>query len=903
MQNTWGAATEQKKMKTSQPTIGELLQHWARSTPASVALVAPGRKPLTYDAYGRQAEYVRETLSNWGIGRGDRVALVLPTGAEAGVCYVSVCSCATAAPLNPAYTFQEFSLYLERLSIKAAIVLHGNDTAARAVAANLGILLIELNPDYSGPAGTFQLSGGAPATPRRSGLPSADDLALVVQTSGTTSRSKIIPLTHLNVVERAMLENSFFGIGSKDRVLCLNTLYHHSGLKQGVIEPLQSGGSTVGISAFGPADLLELLEEFKPTWCTGAATFFHEIVRIAGSRNADFRRHSLRYFRSGSAPLLPSVANAIEETFGVPILNAYSSSEAGTMTSNPPPPGVQRSETVGIPIGIDVSILDDDGNELPPGEPGEVAARGPTVMHGYEDDSEANAQSFCNGWFRTSDAGYFDQSGYLVLTGRLKEVINRGGEKISPAEVEAALIAHPDVIEAATFPVPHPSLGEFPAAAVVLKAGARVSEEALVRFLRERLADFKVPARLVFLDEIPKSAAGKIQRGQLARVLGIDRMIGDQLHQDTAKGREPTEREYRLQRLWKKALRIEHVGLNDNFFMLGGDSLQAVELFLEIEKEFNHRLPTAALFEAVTVAEISALIEEGEMPGCMVPIQPDGTHSPFFCVHPIHGDVISFYDLAKHLGPDQPFYGIQPVGWDRSTPPFIKTADMAAHYVSEMRKIQPHGPYYLGGYFFGGRIAVYMANILKEAGEEVALLAMIASYNLAGRLYVSFGQWLDRIGWPPGHGRVGQWLDRIGAPPGPGLIWLALRYAWCRINMASVELYERGRRLVLTLVHEWYRATGKSIPLFLCRPDRCNMLMRFEHFHMPTYDGDAVYFRAEIDKYSMLHADAHDTWSRIIKGRLDTIPVTGINDQIMKEPHVKLLAEKLALELARARKK
>ncbi len=152
---------------------------------------------------------------------------------------------------------------------------------------------------------------------------------------------------------------------------------------------------------------------------------------------------------------------------------------------------------------------------------------------------------------------------------------------------------------------------------------------------------------------------------------------------------------------------------------------------------------------------------------------------------------MGFYNLAKHLSPGQPFYGIQSVGWDRSTPPFIKTADMAAHYVSEMRKIQPHGPYCLGGYYFGGRIAVYMANILEEAGEEVALLAMIASNNLAGRLYVSFGQWLDRIGWPPGHGRVGQWLDRIGAPSGRGLIWLALRYAWCRINMASVELYER----------------------------------------------------------------------------------------------------------------
>ncbi len=248
---------------------------------------------------------------------------------------------------------------------------------------------------------------------------------------------------------------------------------------------------------------------------------------------------------------------------------------------------------------------------------------------------------------------------------------------------------------------------------------------------------------------------------------------------------------------------------------------------------------------------------------------------------------MGLYNLAKHLGPDQPFYGIQSLGWDGEVVPFTKSTEMAAHHVAEMRKIQPHGPYYLGGYYSGGRIAVYMANILKELGEEVALLAILGSYSLAGRKYV----------------RIGQWLDRIGAPSGPGRIGLVRRYVRSRIHLAYGELYDRALRSVLFPVYVFYRATGKSLPPLLSRPDACSRLMRNEHRHMPTYEGDAVYFRVEINDHSMSHVDLHDSWNRIIKGRLDTIPLTATADQIVNEPHVKLLAEKLALELARARKK
>jgi thioesterase domain-containing protein len=307
----------------------------------------------------------------------------------------------------------------------------------------------------------------------------------------------------------------------------------------------------------------------------------------------------------------------------------------------------------------------------------------------------------------------------------------------------------------------------------------------------------------------------------------------------------------------------------------------AVDLFLQIELELKHRLPVAALFEAGTVAEMARLIEDGEPQGCLVAIQPEGTRPPFFCVHGASGQVIGFYSLSRYLGPDQPLYGIQSIGWDRSTPPFTRSVDMAAHYVEELRKVQPHGPYYLGGYSFGGRIAVYMADILRRAGEEVALLAIIDSTSLAGRRYVTFGQW----------------LARINAPGGAARIPLALRYAWFRIRKAYDDLYQRGRRLVLFPIREYYRTRGLEVPLSMARPDRLNLLIRHEHRNLPRYDGDAVYFRTAIEDRSMAHPDVKESWTRIITGRLEVIDVPGTHESVIQDPDVRHVAHVLRLRI------
>jgi acyl-CoA synthetase (AMP-forming)/AMP-acid ligase II len=249
----------------------------------------------------------------------------------------------------------------------------------------------------------------------------------------------------------------------------------------------------------------------------------HQALLGLAGRNADvIARGRLRFIRSSSSSLPPQVMTELEAAFGVPVIEAYGMTEAShQMASNPLPPKPRFAGSVGVAAGPEVAVMDGDGNLLPPGELGEIVIRGRNVTAGYESNPSANASAFTNGWFRTGDQGYLDNEGYLRLTGRLKELINRGGEKVSPLEVDTILMDHPAVAQVVTFAMPHDKLGEEVAAAVVLREGAAVDERALRDFASERLAQFKVPRKIVFLSEIPKGATGKLQRIGLAEKLGL----------------------------------------------------------------------------------------------------------------------------------------------------------------------------------------------------------------------------------------------------------------------------------------------------------------------------------------------------------------------------------------------
>ena len=350
----------------------------------------------------------------------------------------------------------------------------------------------------------------------------AEDVALVLHTSGTTSRPKIVPLSQKNLCASGWNIAQTLNLTPSDRCLSIMPMFHIHGLIATVLASVAAGGSVFCTPGFNAFNFFNWLTEAKPTWYSAVPTMHQTILSRAGKNEAAIRANPLRFIRSSSASLPRQVLSELESVFGAPVIESYGMTEAcHQMASNLLPPGARKPGKVGVAAGPELGIMDEAGELLPAGATGEVVIRGDNVTAGYENNAKANAEAFAHGWFHTGDQGVLDEDGYLTITGRLKEIINRGGEKVSPAEVDDVLMDHPAVQQALTFAAPHAKLGEEVAAAVVLREGASVTERALRDFVASRLADFKVPRKVVFLPEIPKGATGKLQRIGLAQKLGL----------------------------------------------------------------------------------------------------------------------------------------------------------------------------------------------------------------------------------------------------------------------------------------------------------------------------------------------------------------------------------------------
>jgi acyl-CoA synthetase (AMP-forming)/AMP-acid ligase II len=586
-------------------TIAELAARAAAAHPGAPALLAPGRPPLTFAGLAEEVSKGSAALGALGIGRGDRVATVLPNSPVTATVFLAVVSRAACAPLNPASLAGELEASIRALRVTAVLTDDAASPAASAARA-AGVALVVVGADEGSPAGAFTLAG-PPAALRHAGAPEPSDLALLLQTSGTTSRPKTVPLTHANIVAAALRMAESLELTAADRCLNVMPLFHIHGLST-VYASLAAGASLVAVPAFDPTLLVGWMEEFRPTWLTAAPTIHRAIVEVAREKRLP---GSLRFVRSASAPMPTPLLSEAEKVLGVPFLEAYGMTETSPLiASNPLPPRARKLGSVGLPAGTEVAVLDPAGAPLPAGATGEVAVRGPNVMAAYEDDPAANASAFVNGWLRTGDEGHRDADGYLFITGRLKEVINRGGEKIAPREVDEALLAHPAVAQAIAFPVPHYRLGEDVAAAVVLRPGASVNEAALRASVAERLAEFKVPARILFLKELPRAATAKVKRIGLAEKLGLAREEPDVPY---VPPRTPAEEV--LAALWSQALRVEQVGIHDSFFRLGGDSLLALKVIAQLKKTLGIALPVQAFFAGPTIAAMARAVERGRTKG------------------------------------------------------------------------------------------------------------------------------------------------------------------------------------------------------------------------------------------------------------------------------------------------
>jgi amino acid adenylation domain-containing protein len=590
--------------------LHQIFKAWAELTPEAIAIAAPGRAPLTYRRLFAQVETVKKSLNAAGIGRNDRVAVALPDGPETAVAFLAVAAAASCVPLNPAFRAGEMTSYMAHLGAKALIAPAETDSHARTVARALGIPVLELSALPRAEAGLFKLSGAANARETRSGFAAPDDVALMLYTSGTTSNPKLVPLTQANLCASARNIRAALELTQADRCLNVMPLFHIHGLIGAVLSSLAAGGSVFCTPGFYAPQFFQWLDEFRPTWYTAVPTMNQSILVRAAANRAIIARPELRFIRSCSAPLPARLASELETTFAVPVIDSYGMTEACHQIASTPP-AKRKPGSVGVAAGPEIAIINKTGGRLPAGIDGEIAIRGANVMRGYEGTPEINRQAFTGGWFRTGDLGHIDGEGYLFITGRLKEIINRAGEKISPGEVEEALLAHPAVKEAVVFAMPHPELGEEIAAAAVLHDGAKVSDSELRRFAAERLADFKVPTRVVFVAAIPAGATGKVERLKLAEQLALLPESIDVMA-DYVSPRAPLENQ--LADLWSEVLGVARVGIHDNFFALGGDSILAAQLLSRIRARLNAEISFVSFFDAPTIAGIAALLQSAPRP-------------------------------------------------------------------------------------------------------------------------------------------------------------------------------------------------------------------------------------------------------------------------------------------------
>ncbi|KAI0206930.1 AMP-binding enzyme [Astrocystis sublimbata] len=503
---------------------------------SSVAVIVPSKPAaltVTYQDLLAECSSFQRKLAAIGITSGSPVSIAVVNSYEFIVSFLATSwQRATAAPLNPAYKQDEFEFYID--DIKSALVLvprgaYAADAPSVKAAKRFNATIAECYWDPAKREVALDVKDlgqlkGAQKSPVLE--PQPDDVALVLHTSGTTSRPKVVPLTHRNLTRTMKNIQNTYQLTNKDRTMLVMPLFHVHGLLCGLLALLYCGGSMVVPPKFSSSDFWPDFIAHRANWYTAVPTI-HQILLKSPAPSP---MPAIRFIRSCSSPLSPTVFHQLEEKFRAPVLEAYAMTEAAhQMTSNPLPPSKRKPGTVGIGQGVEIKILDDAGKELPQSGEGEICIRGENVTSGYLNNPTANAGAYtANGYFRTGDQGKKDEDGYVIITGRIKELINKGGEKISPIELDNVLTSHPAIAEAVSFAIPDELYGQDIAVAIVLKPGEKMTEKELRGWAGEKLVKFKTPRKVYFTEVMPKTATGKIQRRIVAE---------EMLKQDTPKAK------------------------------------------------------------------------------------------------------------------------------------------------------------------------------------------------------------------------------------------------------------------------------------------------------------------------------------------------------------------------------
>lgn len=581
--------------------IGGLLDHYARTMPAAPALLGPGRPALTYGGLNDRIRHLGRALRGLGIGPADRIAVALPRGADSALALIAVASSCACVPVNPDLTADELQRYFSELKLTALVTRADMNSPSRDVAKVLNIAVIDFMPGPKDDLAGCEFVGPTVAPANRSGASRADDDAFILLTSGTAARPKMVPLTQRNVCLSAHNAGRVLSLGPHDRLLNVLPLFHAHGLISGLLTALAAGSSVICTDGFDAASFFGWMRELQPTWYTAVPTIHRALLTAAEANPDRVRSSSLRVIRSASASLAPGILNGLEATFGVPVLETYGMTEAASQIAANPFE-LRKVGSVGRAAGPEIAIMDETGRALASGERGEIMLRGPNMSRGYYNDEAATQAAFRDGWFRTGDLGYLDADGYLFIVGRIKDVINRAGQKISPLEVEEVLLSHPAVLEAGVFAVPHPKLGENVAAVVVLRPNSEATSDQLRQFARKRLAAYKVPSLIRSVAALPKGASGKVKRNALAELIATaEDADEEQLPRNTL--------ETQLAEIWAALLELPQVGIDQDVFALGADSLAVTQIRSRLRERFGVDFSFEDIFDCATVTALAAQIE------------------------------------------------------------------------------------------------------------------------------------------------------------------------------------------------------------------------------------------------------------------------------------------------------
>jgi amino acid adenylation domain-containing protein len=592
--------------------LSDAIEAVARKQPAAPAIHVPGRLSLTYGDLGAQVRYVRERLGSWGIAPGDIVAGVIPSRAEMAVVCATLPSCCTFAPLGPNLTMDAYAQLIVRMGARAVLLPQGHEHPIRKAARQYGVAEIDVISEPDAPAGLFTLNLRQRGSSLRATPTGRRELAYIVTSSGTTGQPKLVPSPHRQLLLYASAVRDWLAYTPQDVGCHLSPIHLGNGLRSGLLIPLLAGMSIVCLPESDVDAFFTSIEEFQLTCLNASPTLLRAILRRAPEYHQVLQQSRFRFLRSGAGRLHPEEIDRIEEAIGTPVLVAFSSTEAAAISHDPLPPRQRKRGAAGLPLLNHVAVMDASGRICANQETGQLVVRGPLVFPGYLDDPDLTAASFAGEWFCTGDLGSIDEEGYVHVSGRIKEIINRGGEKISPVEVDDAIESLPGVKEAATFGVPHASLGEEVVAALVRQADSSLDEAQVIEHVRRRVGSTKAPRKIYFVEQLPRTGNGKVLRRELRQQLGLEQSGGTaKPGSGPAAGATPlSPLEGALAGLWASLLKVSSVGRDDNFFLLGGDSLHGAQVIAHVKTLFGVELPLQSLFgEAATVAGMARAIE------------------------------------------------------------------------------------------------------------------------------------------------------------------------------------------------------------------------------------------------------------------------------------------------------